>query len=70
MSELTVTPLQVYPPQGVRPLMVQFQVVTAKDVAMTVYGDTYRHRHVLASAGLQISKEEPDPNHTPPSQMG
>ena len=57
-AEMAVTPLQVYPPQGVRPLMVHFEVVNAKEVAMTFFGDTYRHRHALSSAGLEMSKEE------------
>ena len=58
-AEMAVTPLQVYPPQGVRPLMVQFEVVNAREVAMTFFGDTYRHRQALGFAGLEMSKEEP-----------
>jgi hypothetical protein len=58
-ADMAVTPLQVYPPQGVRPLMVHFEVVDAVNVAMTFFGDTYRHRHALGSAGLEMTKEEP-----------
>ena len=59
-TEHAVTPLQVYPPQGVRPLVVHFEVVTEKEVAMTIFGDTYRHRRALESAQLEMTKEEPD----------
>ena len=62
LEELAVTPLQVYPAQGVRPLVVHFEVVTEKEVAMTVFGDTYRHRRALETAGLEVTKEEPDAN--------
>ena len=58
-AEMAVTPLQVYPPQGVRPLIVHFEVVSAVEVAMTLFGDTYRHRSALSNAGLEMSKEEP-----------
>ena len=61
-TEHAVTPLQVYPPQGVRPLVVHFEVVTEKEVAMTIFGDTYRHRRALDTAQLEMTKEEPDPN--------
>ena len=55
--EMAVTPLHVYPPQGVRPLVVHFEAVDADHVAMTFFGDTWRHRHALDSAGLERSKE-------------
>ena len=58
-DEMAVTPLQVYPPQGVRPLMVHFEVVNAHEVAMTFFGDTYRHREALSNAGLEMCREEP-----------
>ncbi len=58
-ADLAVTPLQVYPPSGVRPLVVHFEAVNEVCVAMTFFGDTYRHRHALGRAGLEMSKEEP-----------
>ena len=58
-KDMAITPLNVYPPQGVRPLMVHFEVVNANEVALTMFGDTYRHRHALDSAGLERSKEDP-----------
>ena len=56
-AEMAVTPLQVYPPHGVRPLMVHFEVVNPTEVAITFFGDTYRHRQALSSAGLEMSKD-------------
>lgn len=61
-KDMAITPLNVYPPQGVRPLMVHFEVVNANEVAMTFFGDTYRHRHALDSAGLERTREEPEGN--------
>ena len=55
---LAVTPLNVQPPAGVRPLVVHFEVVSETEVAMTFFGDTYRHRHALETAGLDRTKEE------------
>ena len=57
--DMAVTPLQVYPPSGVRPLVLHFEVVNANEVAMTFFGDTYRHRSALDYAGLEKSREEP-----------
>ena len=57
-----MTPFEVYPPQGVRPLMVHFEVVDELHIAMTFFGDTYRHRLALDSAGLERAKEEPAAN--------
>ena len=39
--------------------MVHFEVVNATEVAMTMFGDTYRHRDALGRAGLEMVKEEP-----------
>ena len=57
-AEMAVTPLQVYPPQGVRPLVVHFEIVDDTHIAMTFFGDTYRHRYALSGAGLEMTKEE------------
>ena len=57
-AEMAVTPLQVYPPQSVRPLVVHFEIVDDTHIAMTFFGDTYRHRYALSGAGLEMTKEE------------
>ena len=38
--------------------MVHFEVVSGKEVAMTFFGDTFRHRYALGRAGLEMIKEE------------
>ena len=58
LEEMAVTPLNVYPPQGVRPLVVHFEVVNADEVAITMFGDTYRHREALNNAGLEFCKDD------------
>ena len=64
-KDMTIGPLNVYPPQGVRPLVVHFEVVNANEVAMTFFGDTYRHRYALDTAGLEKTREEPESNTSP-----
>ena len=59
LENMTVKPLEVYPPQGVRPLIIHFEVINDVEVAMTFFGDTYRHRHAFNNAGLERTKEEP-----------
>ena len=63
-KDMTIGPLNVYPPQGVRPLVVHCEVVNANEIAMTFFGDTYRHRHALDNAGLERTREEPESNNS------
>ena len=51
-------PLNVYPPQGVRPLVAHLEIMNDKEIAMTFFGDTYRHRSAFMAAGLHTEKEE------------
>jgi len=62
MKELAVSPLNVYPAQGVRPLIVHFEIVDDDNIAMTIFGDTFRHRRAFENAGLDSTKEEPAAN--------
>ena len=59
VENLCVSPLNVYPPQGVRHLIVHVEIVGTTQLAMTFFGDTYRHRVAFRENGLDMSKEEP-----------
>ena len=63
-KDMTITPLNVYPPQSVRPLVVHCEVVNANEIAMTFFGDAYRHRHALDPAGLERTRKEPESNNS------
>ena len=63
-AEMAVTPLNVYPPRGVRPLVAHFEGVNANEVAMTFFGDTLRHRDAFIAAGLIMSTEEQEDSST------
>ena len=59
-KKLFVSPLNMYPPQGVRPLILHLEVPSQLEVAMTFFGDTYRHRDSFRAFRLEFVKEEND----------
>jgi len=50
--------LHVYPPEGVRPLICNLEIVDDSGIAMTFFGDTYRHRITFSDEGLEMEKEQ------------
>ena len=57
VETLAITPLNVYPPVGVRPLVAHVELVGESGIAMTFYGDTYRHRKAFRDNGLEMERE-------------
>ena len=57
VETLAITPLNVYPPVGVRPLVVHVEFVGDSGIAMTFCGDTYRHRKAFRDNGLEMDRE-------------
>ena len=43
---------------------VHCEVVNANEIAMTFFGDAYRHRHALDPAGLERIRKEPESNNS------
>ena len=57
VAQMTLTPLHVYPPDGVRPLICNLELVDDSGIAMTFFGDTYRHRGTFSDEGLEMERE-------------
>ena len=57
-SQFSVTPLEVFPPSGVRPLVAEMELVSANSIGFTFLGDTYRHRVAFKDRGLIFEKGE------------